>query len=167
MVGIPERELNEKSHQILWIIWTAMLGSLFVYIFICHLWEDEIRRASNSNFPLDLIRNILYGIAIFTLILTRFIRKLILAGQHDGPGPKSLDSSSPSNQSAIIGKYVTAMLVSLALSEFIGIMGLALFFLGDNFQVLYIFMAISAVAMFFYRPKREELETLALAMQSR
>jgi len=78
-----------------------------------------------------------------------------------------LDSSSPSNQSAIIGKYVTAMLVSLALSEFIGIMGLALFFLGDNFQVLYIFMAISAVAMFFYRPKREELETLALAMQSR
>ena len=57
------------------------------------------------------------------------------------------------------------MFVSLALSEFIGIMGLVLFFLGDNFQVLYTFMAISALAMFFYRPRREELETLAIAMQ--
>jgi hypothetical protein len=35
------------------------------------------------------------------------------------------------------------MFVSLALSEFIGIMGLVLFFLGDNFQVLYTFMANS------------------------
>ena len=56
------------------------------------------------------------------------------------------------------------MIVSLALSEFIGIMGLVLFFLGDNFQVLYTFMAISAIAMLFYRPKRQELETLNIAM---
>ena len=55
------------------------------------------------------------------------------------------------------------MFVSLALSEFIGIMGLVLFFLGDNFQVLYTFMAISTIAMFLYRPKREELETLVMA----
>ena len=58
-------------------------------------------------------------------------------------------------------------LVSLVLSELIGIMGLVLFFLGDNFQVLYTFMTISALVMFLYRPKREELETLALAMQPR
>ena len=167
MVDIPEGELNEKSYQVLWIIWTAMLVTLFIYIFICHLWGDEIRRGASFNFPLDLMRNILYGVAIFTLILTRFIRKLILAGQYDGPGPKPMETPSPSNQSAIIGKYVTAMIVSLALSEFIGIMGLVLFFLGDNFQVLYTFMAISALAMFLYRPKREELEALALAMQPR
>jgi len=167
MVGIPERELNEKFLQILWIIWTAMFGTLFIYVFICHLWEDEMRRAASPDLPLDLMRNILYGISIFTLIITRFIRKLILAGRTDGPGPKPLESPSLSNQPSFLGKYVTAMLVSLALSEFIGIMGLVLFFLGDNFQVLYTFMIISALAMFFYRPKREELEAMAFAMQTK
>jgi len=26
----------EKGLRILWIIWAAMLGSLFIYVFICH-----------------------------------------------------------------------------------------------------------------------------------
>jgi len=59
------------------------------------------------------------------------------------------------------------MIVSLALSESIGIYGLVLFLLGDSFQTLYIFISISALAMFFYRPKREDLETLAIAMQTK
>ncbi len=58
------------------------------------------------------------------------------------------------------------MVVSLALSESIGIYGFVLFLLGDGFRTLYIFIGISALAMFFYRPKREELEALAIAMQS-
>jgi hypothetical protein len=123
-----------------------------------------MRPGARPDLPLDLIRNILYCIAIFTLILTRFIRKLIIAGRPDGPGPKPLKSPSLSNQPSPLGKYVTAMFVSLALSEFIGIIGLVLFFLGDQFQVLYTFIAISAIAMFLYRPKREELEALPIAM---
>lgn len=54
------------------------------------------------------------------------------------------------------------MVVSLALSESIGIYGFVLFLLGDSFGTLHIFVGISALAMFFYRPKREELETLAM-----
>jgi len=67
-----------------------------------------------------------------------------------------------SNQASPIAKYATAMVVSLALSESIGIYGFVLFLLGDNFRTLYIFVGISALAMLFYRPKREELETLAM-----
>jgi F0F1-type ATP synthase membrane subunit c/vacuolar-type H+-ATPase subunit K len=166
MVGIPERKSNERSLQTLWIIWAAMLGTLFIYVLICHLWENEMRQITSPNFPLDLIRNILYGIAIFTLILTRFIRKFILSGRPDGPGPKPMKPPSLSNQSSPLDKYVPAMFVSLALSEFIGIMGLVLFFLGDNYQVFYSFIAISALAMFFYRPRKEELETSAIAVQT-
>ncbi len=59
------------------------------------------------------------------------------------------------------------MLLSLALSESIGIYGLVLFFLGDSFQTLYIFIGISALGMFHYRPKREEIEKFAVAMQTK
>ncbi len=67
-----------------------------------------------------------------------------------------------SNQASPIARYATAMVVSLALSESIGIYGFVLFLLGDNFRTLHIFVGISALAKFFYRPKREELETLAM-----
>ena len=60
-----------------------------------------------------------------------------------------------------------AMIVSLALSESIGVYGLVLFLIGDSFQTLYIFIGISVVAMFFYRPKREDLETLATAIHTK
>ena len=53
-----------------------------------------------------------------------------------------------------------ALVLCLALCESIGIYGLVLFFLGDTFQTLYTFVVISAAGMFYYRPKREELETL-------
>ena len=74
---------------------------------------------------------------------------------------------SPSDQSAVAGKYVTAMLVSLALSESIGIYGFILFMLGGDLRTVFIFNAIAAMAMFIYRPKREELETLSIAMQTK
>jgi hypothetical protein len=54
--------------------------------------------------------------------------------------------------------YTKATVITLALAESIGIFGLVLFFLGDSFQVLYLFIAVSAAVMFYYRPKRDELE---------
>jgi hypothetical protein len=74
----------------------------------------------------------------------------------------SLNPPTPSAQSSSIGKYAVAMVVSLALSESIGVYGLVLFFLGESFRTLYIFIGISALAIFLYRPKREELESLAM-----
>jgi len=167
MVGTPEKEANEKPLLTLWIIWSGMFGALFIYVFICHQWGEEIRRNASSNFPLDLMRNISYGISIFTLILTHFLRKHILPGRPYSPEPMYWKTPSLTIQPSLLGRYTTAMVVSLVLSEFIGIIGLVLFFLGDNFQVLYTFMAISAIAMFFYRPNKEEFETLALAMQTK
>jgi len=123
MVDTHQKELNQKPLQILWIIWVAMLGTLFIYVLICHLLDAEMRPSMGPNFPLDLIRNILYGVSFFILILTRFIRKRILAGRPEGLGPKPLKSPSLSKQPASLDKYVPAMIVSLALSEFIAIIG--------------------------------------------
>ena len=120
----------------------------------------------SQNFPIPLLRNILFGVAIITLFLTHFFKKFLLAGTSGGSPSKSLESGSHSNQPPFLAKYTTALIVSLTLSESIGIYGLVLFFLGDGFQTLYILTGISALAIYFHRPKREELETLAIAMRS-
>ena len=156
------RRANENRLLTFWIIWGFIFGSLFIYVFICHLFGDELGRSTNLNIPLDLMRNILYGVAISTLILTRFLRKFMLAGRPGSSGPTSSNPPPRSSQSSSIGKYATTMVVSLPLSESIGIYGLVLFFLGESFRTLYIFIGISALAMFLYRPKREELETLVM-----
>ena len=155
MESVAEKGLYEKQLQVMWIIWAGMLGALVVYVSICLLGGDGIRGSANS-LPLDLIRDILYGIAILTVILTHFLRNFMLGGQSGNSAPMSSQPPSPSDQSAVVGKYVTAMIVSLALSESIGIYGLVLFLLGDEFRTVCIFNGIAALSMFFYRPKREE-----------
>ena len=45
--------------------------------------------------------------------------------------------------------------------------GFVLFLLGAGFQTLYTFIGISALAMVFYRPKREEMEQLAKTYEQR
>ena len=117
MVDTHQKESNKKSLQIPWIIWGAMLGSLFFYITVCHLLKNEIQPVMDPDFPIDLIRYILGGISLFTLMLTRFIRKRIITGRPDGPGPKPMKSKSLSDQPPLIAKYTAAMIVSLALSE--------------------------------------------------
>jgi len=156
----------EKGLLTLWIIWAAIMGSLLIYVFICHQFGDEIRGNMSQNFPIPLVRNILYGIAFITLFLTHFFKRFLLAGTSSGTLSKSLKSGPHSNQPPFLAKYTTALIVSLALSESIGIYGLVLFLLGDGFQTLYMFIGISALAIYVHRPKREEIETLAVTMQT-
>ncbi len=162
MVDASEGGTNEKRLLTLWIIWAAIFVSLFFYVLICHLWGDGIRRNAMPNFPLHLMRNVLYGVAIFTLVLTHFLRRFMLPERSGGSGPRFLRPQSDLTQSSLISRYATSMVISLALSESIGLYGFVLFLLGDGFRTLYIFVGISALALFFYRPKREEIETLAL-----
>jgi F0F1-type ATP synthase membrane subunit c/vacuolar-type H+-ATPase subunit K len=156
----------EKGLLTLWIIWAAIMGSLLIYVFICHQFGDELRRDMGQNIPLPLMRNILYGIAIITLFLTHFMKRFLLGGTFGNTLSKSIKSGQGSNQPRFLAKYSTALIVSLGLSESIGIYGFVLFLLGADFQTLYIFIGVSALAIFAHRPKREEIETLAIAMKT-
>jgi hypothetical protein len=165
-VEVAERGTNEKGFLTLWIIWAAMAGSLLAYVFMCHQFGEDIRRTGSHDFPLGLIRNILSVVALVTLFLTHFIRKRMLEGRFGGPGVGLFKTGATSNQPSPFAHYITVIIVSLALCESIGIYGLALFLLGDSLRTLHVFIGISALAMYFYRPKRQEFETMALAMQT-
>jgi hypothetical protein len=162
---ITEKELIEKGLRILWIVWLAMFGSLLIYVFVCHQWGEYMRPTGHPDFPLGLLKNILYIVALVTIVLTHFIRKFMLAGRSGGSEARPSKTGMSSGAPSFVVRYTAALIASLALSESIGIYGLVLFLLGDNFQTLYIFISVSAAAMFFYRPKREELESLAIDKQ--
>jgi len=163
MEGVPDKELFERQLQILWIIWAGFSVFLVIYPSICLLWGDALYRYT-SPFPLDLMRDILYGVSVLTVILTHFLRNFILGRRSGSSSPMSSQPPTPSDQSEVVGKYVTAMMVSLALSESIGIYGFILFVLGADLKTVFFFNGIAALAMFIYRPKREELERLSVGM---
>lgn len=155
-----QKETFEKKLQIMWILWGAMALSLVIYILICQLFGDRVRKPMGLEFPLELLRNILFGISTVALIATRFVRRFILGRPSGGPSPVMPSPPSQKDPSTLLAKYTTAMIISLALCESVGIYGLVLFLLGDSLQTLYSFMVISAAAIFYYRPKREEIEAL-------
>jgi len=154
-------ESLERRLHILWMIWAAVLITLFIYVFICHLVAAASWRGANPEIPLDLLRTILYCASIIVLLLARYLRRRILSARQGGFRKTPPTPASALNQAQFVSQYPSAIIVSCALSESVGIFGLVLFLLGDSFQILYLFIFVSVIALIYFRPKREEIERLA------
>lgn len=146
---ITEQEMS-RGMMTLKIIWAAMLLSLAVYL--------VVGRIVATNLPAPLtgevfatLRLVLYALGFATLIAARFVRKRILDGTTRSVEPL------PDRPASFMQKYTTAVIVNLAMAESVGIYGLVLFLLGRDTTDLYVLMGISAAAMVYYRPRREEL----------
>jgi hypothetical protein len=63
-----------------------------------------------------------------------------------------------------VTKYFTAFIVSRSISESIGLYGFVICFFSADFPILYTFMVISVAAMFYFRPKTEEVKKLAVVI---
>ncbi len=143
---IADQEIDKRL-LILKIIWVAMLMSLVINL--C------VGLYTTTNFPplvredvFGMVRTVFYVLSFIIFIAIRYVRKLFLSqGQHD--------QSSQPPQHPTFQKYMIATVISLAMSEAIGIFGLFLFFMGKNPMDLYLLIGLSAVAMFLYRPRRE------------
>jgi hypothetical protein len=167
MLEAQEKEAINKGMLTLWVIWAAMLGSLFIYIVVCHILGEGFGGVEGSDLPIGLLRKILAGMGVVVVLLAYFKRRSMLSDQRGIPQPKPVERMAGWNTIPFVAKYVAVVIVALALSESIGIYGFVLFLLGDSFRTLYTFIAVSALAMVFYRPKREELERLAMAYKKR
>jgi hypothetical protein len=168
MLEAQEKAAIDKGMLALWLIWAAMLGSLFIYIVVCHLLGEEMRGDfAESGFPFELFRNILYGVVAAELIMSYYLRKFMLKGRLSIAQADMSSRSSTLNRFPFMGQYTAIVIISLAIADSIGIYGLVLFLLGGDFKTLYIFIVVSALAMIFYRPKSEELEKLAVAYKKR
>ena len=155
MLGRVEREQSKSDLILPWMVVVMMLVMLVAYVVVCHLFGEQLQQPLPQN-QRELIRTILYAIAIVTFPLTNLIRHIQLRLNQTMPG----DTPSKS-------RYLLTVTVSMVLIESVGIFGFIMFILGDDFNTLYIFTGLSALGMFLYRPKPDEYYDIIEARNAR
>jgi hypothetical protein len=158
-----DREIFFKEYRIAWVIWVTMVFSLCIYLLIGRYINDALRHSMEN---IEVLRTALFAVSIVVLGIAFFLRRRML-----GVTPASMETDTFSSGTDVppktsgAGKYVSSVIISLALCESVGIYGLVLFFVGDSSEILYTFIAISAAAMLYFRPKKEEMEALIMAVE--
>ncbi|WP_428356449.1 hypothetical protein [Methyloprofundus sp.] len=130
------------------IIRALALLSLMAFIAICHIYNDQIQTDMDAQARI-IIRTSLYVVAIVTFPLMKFMRHVLLRLNQRGKGERSAKS-----------RYLVTIIISMAVAETIGIYGFVMYILGDSFNTLYIFIILSALAMYLYKPKVEEYQLI-------
>ncbi len=156
---ITNQELD-KGLLTLKLIWSAMLMSLAIYLFVGLQVADKVQSSMDEQ-TFGMVKMALYVIALALLVATRFVRKMILSGKGQTRPPADAGGVPTPSRPSALQTYSTATILALAMSEGVGILGLVLYFLGKNPMDLYLLLFLSAAAMFMYRPSREELITLS------
>lgn len=145
---------NSASHPLTphWWVVGFMVTLLVTYIVFCHTLGEAFQHPLSEHQRI-LLRTILYVVAIVTLPLTNLIRHIQLRLNQTMPGKKSAKN-----------RYLLTVIVSMTLVESIGIFGLVMFLFGDGFNTFYIFITVSALGMFLYRPKDNEYASIVDAL---
>lgn len=130
------------------VIRALALMSLMALVVICHFYGNRIQIGMDEQQRI-IIRTILYIVAITTFPGMKFMRHVLL----------HLNQTTKANKTAK-SCYLRTIFVSMTVAVSIGLYGFAMFVLGDSFNTLYIFVMLSALAMYLYRPKIEEYQAI-------
>lgn len=136
-----------------WLILAGMIMTLAGMVLASEFATDQIRPVMAAEPPV-LARTILYGVAIVTFPITNLLRYIMVRLNQTMPGEAPAKS-----------RYLVTVLVSLGLAESLGIYGLILFVMGDDYNTLYIFSLLSLLAMFLYRPRQDEYQSIVAALE--
>ncbi len=150
---ISDNELR-RGMMALKIIWSVILVSLAIYLFVGIYIGKNLQTSLNED-SCTVLKYVLYIVTCVTLIITWYLRKFLLTRMSQSI------SINQAYESPIIQKYFVISIISWALSESIGIYGLILFFVGKNITDLYILILIAAIALFLYRPNKEDIMSMA------
>jgi hypothetical protein len=160
MPGQVEPEQLKADLFLAWAIVGVMLVMLAAMLVICITIGEPMQQPLQEDQRV-LIRTVLYVIAIVTFPVTNLLRHIQLR----------LNQTMPYTHAApgIVAKkrYLVTVIVSLSLIESVGIFGLVMFILGDNFNTLFIFTGLSALGLFLYRPKVHEYASIIEALAAK
>ncbi len=152
---ITEQELH-RGIAVVRGIWVALFASLILYVAMAPM----VFGTATVSFTEEGYRTLrlgLYGGALLTLVLTWVIRRSLLSGSGSAKPARS-------GQHPAVARYIAVMMVTMGMSEAIGVYGLILYVLGQQRQDLYLLTLLSAAAMLLYFPKKEEIVALDQAM---
>jgi hypothetical protein len=155
---MPDRNEHKplESDLVLpWLIVAFLFVLLASYVVVCHLLDEQFR----LHWPepqREVLRTVFYAVAILIFPLTNLIRHIMVRLNQTMPG------ATPPKQ-----RYLTTIVVSLSLVESVGVMGLVLFILGDDFNTLYIFSGLALLGLFLHRPKPDEYLSIVDELSAR
>jgi hypothetical protein len=161
----PTREVRQLKAGMfkVWTVWIAMFLTLVLALIFALLLGGNVEQRYHPR-NIREITQILYGVSIVGLILAYFIRRYMLHRASSKPLLEET-SNAPGQISPYIARYKPAVVVSLAIAESIAAFGLTIFFMDGKLTPFLIFLAMSLVGLFLYRPKFEEVEKLAIAIK--
>lgn len=139
----------ENSWKSIYIIWIAMLIALFVYMLVGLSLEDKIDVPVDKS-VINVVRYVVYFLSGLIIFSIKYVRKFIL-------GSKNSDNNSAYSSGPAVIQYIKATITSMAMAEFVAVLGLVLFILGKNKVDLYLLVFLSAAAMIIYRPFKEQM----------
>jgi len=175
MLEPEERESLERGMLTLRITWVLFVAALVVYIIIANIITDDfIEEVSLDNILLWMMRITLLVISVFCLIFAYFIKRFMLKvylrdskrnfiQKMFASVSIILSSGAVLSSSYAVSRYMSTLISCIAFSASVGIFGLILFIIGGGFLTFYCF--ISAIAMFSFRPRFEEIERLAIDLK--
>ncbi len=135
--------------RLTWLVSAIMSIGLIAIVIACHAFEDQMITPMPEENRV-LLRSLLYLVAIVTFPMTNLIRYLQIHLN------KTIPMVTNDYFTEAKKRYLATVLVSLTLMDSMGIYGLVMFMLDDGFNTLYIFVLMSALGLFLYRPKADE-----------
>lgn len=145
-------EASKNDLLIHWTIFATLLSSLAIYAFIGYTVGAPLRADATTIQPV-MLRSIFYALTIITFPVIKLIRHISLRLN------QTMLTPTPAKT-----RYLISIIISLALSETIGIYGLVLAILGDTLNSLWIFTFLAVLAMLLYRPKFDEYQDIVDAL---
>jgi len=159
-------DILKKEMRKVWKIWVACFHGLLAYVIVCHYLQDRVPYLKEYNLPLELLKYSFYSLSLIAVILCHHFRKSMIERASIKADLKIIERARKVGKPAVILKYVTILMVTIAFSEGICLLGVIYFLLSRDFQTLYGLFAISAITMIYYRPKMKDLVHITISSEA-
>lgn len=138
------------------LIWWVSIASLPLYLLGCHVLGIQIEFSANAPVSVMEIRTGCFVITIWLYASANIFRSNRLKGDALPDSGENTDSKPDRRPFLGLQRYSITILVCMGLSGGIALLGFILCLLGEDKQIVYLFVAISGVAVMILRPKPEE-----------
>jgi hypothetical protein len=131
-----------------------MLGALCIYVAFGLTFGDQFDAELQQSPPLlETVRSLFFVVSGCQLILAFTLRRMYLSRRGQTSGLRGVSTESIQRMQ----RFQTIVIVSLALAEAPGLLGLVYLLLSNDSDCFLLLVALSAVGMLLLRPKRNEL----------
>lgn len=151
-------KIPNDDFRIAQLIWWVSIASLPLVLLGCHVLGVQIELSAKAPVSVMEIRTGCFVITIWLYASMNIFRSNRL--KDDSLPATTQNPRGKTNSGVVLGlqRYSISILVCMGLSEGIALLGFILCLLGDDKQIVYLFVAISGIAMMILRPKPKEFE---------